>query len=488
MSMRVLKGLSLGLALVLSLSFTACGLFGEGTGSLQSPGTDSSLSSPSTDLSSSAESNPDTEGPSETLPTSASSDSDTPVSTATVDGGAGAPEPDGEEPPAGPSTDSSAVSSAGSSSTPPSSQTQTSANPTDSSAQNPGTEPEDKPVVNTDISPVKPSEYYGRVWLSQQNNGANLVKTYDEIVAGVGNCAATISLSTGLSQEAFTTVWLSFYYDYPQYFWLGKTYHYSYSNSGKVLSVTPTYTMSKGEIATAQGKFDAAVREFTKGIHSGMTQFEIEKTLHDRLILACTYTSTSHAHDAYGALVEGKAVCEGIANGVTVLCRAVGIEALLVTGTSQNPASGQPENHAWNIVKIDGDYYHLDVTWDNAGEPAPGGIHYAWFNIPTAMVSQDHTLQQEGYAYPNCTATKENYFGKMGTLLPSLTEEAVVKYAVKSGNSYVFQSYLQNQKDVSGWFSSHARSLSKAFGFNGYSYGLTMTGKEVIFVIGPYQG
>ena len=177
-------------------------------------------------------------------------------------------------------------------------------------------------------------------------------------------------------------------------------------------------------------------------------RYEIEKTLHDRLILHCQYANASDCHNAYGALVNKTAVCEGIAKAFQHLCRSVGIETLLVSGKSSDPSSGAEVGHAWNIVKIDGNYYHIDVTWDNAGEPTQDEIHYAWFNVPTEWIRQDHTLTQRGYSYPNCTETKANYFTKNNLVLTNLTVADVVRRSVKKQDSFRFQGYLLNDTDV----------------------------------------
>ena len=63
-------------------------------------------------------------------------------------------------------------------------------------------------------------------------------------------------------------------------------------------------------------------------------------------------------------------------------------------------------NHGWNIVTVDGVDYHVDVTWDDAGNPENDDeMHYAWFNVTTERILRDHKIQQDGYAIPTCTAT-----------------------------------------------------------------------------------
>lgn len=64
---------------------------------------------------------------------------------------------------------------------------------------------------------------------------------------------------------------------------------------------------------------------------------------------------------AYGAIVEGNADSLGIALAYAALCRAVGIECLVVNGSMDE------EDHSWNIIKIEGRYYHVDVSaWSSS--------------------------------------------------------------------------------------------------------------------------
>ena len=73
----------------------------------------------------------------------------------------------------------------------------------------------------------------------------------------------------------------------------------------------------------------------------------------------------SYDYIPYGALIDGRAVCDGYARATKILCDYVDLECIYVHGyCGDNPDEG---GHAWNLVKIDGSYYQLDVTWNDAG-------------------------------------------------------------------------------------------------------------------------
>jgi transglutaminase-like putative cysteine protease len=71
----------------------------------------------------------------------------------------------------------------------------------------------------------------------------------------------------------------------------------------------------------------------------------------------------SHDFTPYGALLSGRAVCEGYSRAAKILCELAGLECYYVVGTCDSSAVN--EGHAWNLVNIDGEWYHLDVTWND---------------------------------------------------------------------------------------------------------------------------
>ena len=111
---------------------------------------------------------------------------------------------------------------------------------------------------------------------------------------------------------------------------------------------------------------EAAAEKLVAGIKdSGLSQAEIALVLHDRLNAYCAYdydnllagTVGQDSHCMYGALVNRVSVCQGYAMAYQYLLRKVGIDSYY--------CSSRQLNHGWNIVKIDGKWYHVDCTWDD---------------------------------------------------------------------------------------------------------------------------
>ena len=206
-----------------------------------------------------------------------------------------------------------------------------------------------------DKETVSQELYYCRTELSKLPNGQKLVAVYDRIVAGVNECATEIEI--GLSEDEFKLVLDATRRDHPEQFWLGTSYSMRPSAYDETVIeiMQPSYTMSGVELADARVAFEQAVKSFLGRLTPGMSEYEMERALHDMLAANIEYVSSPNAHNAYGALIEGKAVCEGYAESFQYLLQRVGIQSIEVFGYGiTKPEIGAGENHAWNIVRIDG--------------------------------------------------------------------------------------------------------------------------------------
>jgi transglutaminase-like putative cysteine protease len=183
-------------------------------------------------------------------------------------------------------------------------------------------------------------------------------------------------------------------------------------------------------------KVDAIIKAIIK---PGMTDFEKELAIHDYIIDNCRYDVSGYktndippeSYSAYGALCLGVAVCEGYAEAAMLLLNRAGVECRIVTGISRG------EGHAWNMVKIDGAYYHLDVTWDDpVGNSGSDNKVYHYFNLNDKEISVDHTWDKS--AHPACTRTDYHYYTYY-KLIAHSQEDFInqVLDRVKRGNSKI---------------------------------------------------
>jgi hypothetical protein len=194
-----------------------------------------------------------------------------------------------------------------------------------------------------------------------------------------------------------------------------------------------SYLYPPEKIASVEKKITDRIESIILTANSLSTLYEKEVLLHDYLVSNVKYEyadkSYHKAHSAVGALLHGRAVCEGYAMAFKLLCDAVGISNIILYGTATN--SDGTGNHAWNIVKLNGKCYHIDVTWD--GCSTVGGLpNHNCFNLTDEDICQDHTWDRG--LLPSCVSLDDNYYVRSGCFFTN--SEAMRKYIVsglKSG-------------------------------------------------------
>lgn len=285
-------------------------------------------------------------------------------------------------------------------------------------------------TLSTNFTPIS-GFAYGYDNLSSQHKAV-----YNEIMLAFENYETPININHQVTVDDFKNLFELVKNNALRYHYIPNQFSYSYDrNTNLVTQLLIEYTHSKSQSQTMITELDNKIEQIISGITPQMNQFDRLKYLHDSIIKICTYDlNAPNAHTAYGALVDGAAVCEGYSKAMTLLCNRIGIESILVTGY------GNGQDHMWNMIKYNGNWYHMDVTWDDPISTFGGNyIQYDYFNITTAQVKLDHTRIDTNafYTIPNATATEGNYFIKTGTYATSYDEAvAIVKrLLINAGNA-----------------------------------------------------
>ena len=128
---------------------------------------------------------------------------------------------------------------------------------------------------------------------------------------------------------------------------------------------------------------------------SGSTYEKISK-VHDYLVDNISYDTTYSnigTYSIYGALAKNICVCEGYAKAFKYILDDIGIPCELIKGVGTT-STGEQENHAWNDVYIDGNWYAIDVTWDDPiirGGSLTQKLKYKYFLVGSTELYKDHT-------------------------------------------------------------------------------------------------
>ena len=173
-----------------------------------------------------------------------------------------------------------------------------------------------------------------------------------------------------------------------------KTYNV-YINNGEEANYLNEEFSNKQDINLALEKIEAIRKQI---IHNKTgNDYEDIKMVHDYLVENIEYDTSlqeKNIYNIYGALINGKCVCEGYARAFKYLLDGLGIESTMVIGKGIN-SSGQSENHAWNYVKLENNWYAVDCTWDDpviiGGGYIGNSSKYRYFLKGKEDMEKDHT-------------------------------------------------------------------------------------------------
>lgn len=225
------------------------------------------------------------------------------------------------------------------------------------------------------------------VAVEQQDGAASLASTYDAtaleklIVEGIKAWQTSIDVSElGLTRDDINNGAVrSIINSHPEFISLSGGYTY-WTSGSSITKIAFTYLTNAKE---EQQELDAALQEVKSKIDtSGMSDEEIVLAYHEYLTSTVAYAyedyfngtiAANHGYDMYGALVKHSCVCQGYAETMFYLLREAGLSCAI--------ASSENINHAWNIVKIHGKWYHIDATWDDPVWDMPGRSYHDYFLV-----------------------------------------------------------------------------------------------------------
>ena len=229
-----------------------------------------------------------------------------------------------------------------------------------------------------------------------------------------------------LSATELSSVHAALKYDNPQLPCISD--EFSYGSFGALYYVKMQYDYSKTECDALSTELISTAKAICAACE-GRGAYERELYLHDALIRLAEYEDGGiNANTAAGALVDRKGVCAGYALGMKLLCDISGIDSCVVRGTAEN--AGGSEAHAWIVVKIGGEWYHVDPTWDDPiNESDNDQLTHAYFNLPTEWIGEDHSdfLLPSGIL---CDSTEANYYVREGLYCERESWRSVIKGAV----------------------------------------------------------
>ena len=267
-------------------------------------------------------------------------------------------------------------------------------------------------------------------------------------------------------------------YDHPEFIKYDGSLEFSYTYDGDTGDGEVELALGTNSYGDAeQRRFDEQLNALAAGAEKLPTEFDRVLFVHDEIVKNTEYDKGSlsskdsgayvDAHSAYGCLVNGGAVCEGYSKAFLAAMRKIGVDCLYVAG------SGKGEDHAWNCVKVDGDWYLIDVTWDDpvSEKKNAGAVRRDYFCLTSDEMSRDHSPDREfSELLPDCSATACNYHVRCGLVLDPYTREGAEKLFDSGAKSVKFLSQYELDRAVKDLFTDGGCYEIDAFDGKKFSY------------------
>ena len=173
------------------------------------------------------------------------------------------------------------------------------------------------------------------------------------------------------------------------------------------IEITIVNKFSQSQLVTMRNAVDTQTRRIIKTIaRPGLYDYELELAVHDYLVNNSRYDEVNFKNNTippvdyteYGVFVNGVAVCEGYADATARLLGMTGVPTMIISG---NGKSG--EAHAWNLVKVQNEYCHLDCTYDDPIGAAQelSIVSHEYFNLSDKLIARDHRWLSSDYPRAN---------------------------------------------------------------------------------------
>lgn len=233
---------------------------------------------------------------------------------------------------------------------------------------------------------------------------------YNQIVSGVSSFEKKITLSM-TEQKEVERAYDAVMSEHSELFWMEGYTFTIYEVAGQAVECVfePRYSLTQKEAEEKKAGIDAYTAKFLSEAAFAQTDYDKTKFTYEYIINGTDYYL--HAKDSQNicsVILYGESVCMGYARAMQYLLKQLGVVSIVVSGTADG------ETHAWNLIKMDEDFYYVDATW---GEPNISGtnsdignhINYTYFGLTTEEMQRTYNVDSE-IELPECTAKKDNYY------------------------------------------------------------------------------
>ena len=299
--------------------------------------------------------------------------------------------------------------------------------------------------------------YFSTMEITQQN-------LYVEILYALENFIDEMQVST-TDPAQIDKVFQCVLMDHPEIFYADGYSFVKYTLGDEIKKITfkGTYIYNQEEKQQKEAEIEMAALQLLKGIEASAADYEKVKYVYETIIHNTEYDMTAEDNqNICSVFLNHASVCQGYAKAVQYLLDKLNIPSSLVIGTVENG-----EGHAWNLVKINNQYYYLDATWGDASylvhlkEDSPEiqntpAINYDYLCVTGEEIAQTHSIS-DLVPMPICDSLENNYYVREGAYFTEVNlaqlEQLIERYKAEGKENVTLkcgdeQVYLQMTEEL----------------------------------------
>lgn len=192
-----------------------------------------------------------------------------------------------------------------------------------------------------------------------------------DIYNGIAGMEERIDISKyGLEEDKLADIYEQILLDSPELFYIDNSFKDTVRlDNGKIIEIIPDYLCSVEEAIEKEIKYQEYLDQVLRCVYSDFSDLEKILYVHEYIVNNFSYDNSYTYSDVYSFFEKGIGVCESYTKLFTGLMTKLGIKSTSVVSDKMNP------NHTWNLVELNGNWYHVDNTWDDAYMQGEGVNH-----------------------------------------------------------------------------------------------------------------
>ena len=282
--------------------------------------------------------------------------------------------------------------------------------------------------------------------------------SYDTILKGLKCMKESIKV-VNTDIDSLNCIFDAIRQDNPELYYVGN-FRVQMSGGYRFNEILPEYLFLSEAVVVLNKNISTVVNELAKKVDK-LDDWDKVLYVHDWLCQTVKYAECGQeSHSIVGVLISQIAVCEGISKAFKFICDRIDVECCYVSGKAKSPANpSMMENHAWNKVKINGEWYNIDVTFDNT-IGTNNRIRHDYFLISDKDMQKDH-IELSKSNLP-CVSENLSYYVKKNLIIHNQQQLIDLTKSNIAKGIYSFEFKLPNASDINTIHQKVLKNIQKA--------------------------